>query len=367
MRIRCDNHSGPPFAARVSLSDSAVEGPRGQGDVSSAGRRVRPSQQRLPLAAAAKLALAAGLIGWLIASGRLELSRLASVSSSPELGVIALLLLGAMVIICVRWWWLLRIQHLREPLSRMVGLCWAGYFAGFVLPGAVGGDVAKSYLILRRRRQARARAFSTVLVDRFIGLYSFVLLGSLSILWLVGLNEVRPAARGMSAVTLILLSTMTLAAGAVLSWRSRNLLLRVLPTSWRIAWNESFDLYRRGVGPLFGCLRLSLVSSAFNIASFAVAALVLGDAIRFEVVLLVAPLVVLANSLPITPGGIGVGETVASTLFASFGAAYGAEIMVLVRILQMLLALPGVGVLLAPSPRDSEALPPSTDRVWEHR
>ena len=291
---------------------------------------------------AAKLAFAAGLILWLILSGQLELGRLASIPLSVELALLAALLFGAMAIPCLRWWWLLRIQEVREPLWRVVNLTWAGYFANLVLPGAAGGDLAKSYLILRHRSQARARAFSTVLVDRFIGLYAFLFLGSLSILWLLGLQETGPSIHAMAAVTVSLLLGMTVAAAIVLYNRSRSLLLWILPPSWRLAWNESFELYRRAPGELFGCFGLSLVSSALTIACFAVAAALLGDAIRFGATLLVGPLVVVANSLPITPGGIGVAETVSSKLFAGFGSTSGAEMMLLLRAVGALCSLPGV-------------------------
>ena len=308
--------------------------------------KARPAMGRSHVVIAVKIAVGGGLIIWLIYSGQLKLGRLASIPFCIELVLLPVLLLGAMMITSLRWWWLLQIQGVGERPGRVICLTWAGYFTNLLLPGGAGGDLAKSYLILRHRKQARARAFSTVVVDRFIGLYAFVFLGSVSILWLVGLQELNPTVQAMAAVTLSLLIAMTVASAMILKGGSRRLLLSVLPTSWRIAWNESFDLYRRATGQLFGCFGLSLVSSALTITSFAVAGAMLGDAIRVGATLLVGPLVVLASALPISPGGIGVAEVASSKLFAGFGSASGAEIMFVLRIYQIVLSLPGAAALL---------------------
>ena len=72
----------------------------------------------------------------------------------------------------------------------------------------------------------------------------------------------------------------------------------------------------------------------------------LGDSMRCITVVLNGSLVALANTLPITPGGIGVGETVSSNLFAAFGSVSGAEISLVVRTCYAVLAITGVGALL---------------------
>ena len=306
---------------------------------------------RSRLVLCAKLVVAASLLSWLLLSGQLDLRLLASIPLSGELGVLVALTLGAMGLPALRWWWLLRIQQLREPLGKITALTWTGYFAALVLPGAASGDLAKSYLILRRRPKGRARAFSTILADRFAGVHSLLLLGSLSILWLAGHAEMKPAIQAMAGGTLVLLLGATLAAGLLLFTPSRKLLLRILPGPWRTAWNESFELYRNRKGALLGCYCLSLASSAMTVACFAVAAGLLGDVVGLNTVFLAGPLVVLANCLPLSPGGIGVAETASSGLFASFGVLSGAEMMVLIRVCMAMLALPGVAAAMMPSRR----------------
>jgi len=69
--------------------------------------------------------------------------------------------------------------------------------------------------------------------------------------------------------------------------------------------------------------------------------LVVDVKINWHSLLLIVPLVIVANSLPIAPGGIGVAETTASLLFAQFGVEKGATVMLIVRIGILLLRLPG--------------------------
>ena len=61
--------------------------------------------------------------------------------------------------------------------------------------------------------------------------------------------------------------------------------------------------------------------------------------------LLAVPLVIIAMSLPISPGGLGVGEAAASQLFAEFGLANGALVVLVVRLGVVVISLPGAAAL----------------------
>jgi uncharacterized membrane protein YbhN (UPF0104 family) len=308
-------------------------------------------QKRLILAG--KFALAGGLLTCLAVTGRLEFSQLASVAFDRRTAILALLVAGSMVLPAVRWWWLLRMQALREPIGKIVSLTWAGYIAALILPGAAGGDLARSCLILQRHRRARARAFSTVLADRFLGIHSLFCLGAISAAWLLARGESSPAVKTMAMLTLVPLAIMTFGLIALLATSSRNALFRVLPRSWRLSWDESFLLYRGSIPGLLGCFGLSLASGIMTVASFAIAGRMLGNGAPWASSFLAGPLVVAANCLPFTPGGIGVAEAVSSNLFAGLGSSTGAEIMLLVRTVIFVLSLPGIlsiGRILHSSP-----------------
>lgn len=95
-----------------------------------------------------------------------------------------------------------------------------------------------------------------------------------------------------------------------------------------------------------GCLAdeaLSVESQAWldrHCAGLAVEPLAL--AIPLATVFQVGPFVLIANSLPITPGGAGVGEAASHTLFGALNFAGGGEAMVILRIAVILTSMPAI-------------------------
>jgi uncharacterized membrane protein YbhN (UPF0104 family) len=268
-----------------------------------------------------KIGIAIALLVWLVASDRLQVSNLSTIRVGwPFFGLIALTF-GSMVLPAVRWWWLMRIQKITTSMLQVVRLTWFGYIASLVLPGAASGDIARSVLIVRDKGDARARAFSTVLADRFLGLYSLFLLGLTSLL----VSIIGGGTRSVSP-------------------------MRFLPTHLNRAMGESIEFYREERTAMFGCLCVSLLSSVMTFAAFTAASQTLGNVIPWTHTFVTGPLIVLSNCLPITPGGAGIAEATSSELFAQQGFANGAEVMLLTRICTTILSIPGLlGILLTGS------------------
>ena len=202
--------------------------------------------------------------------------------------------------------------------------------------------MTRSYLVLRRRNDARARAISTILVDRFLGLHSLLFLGAVSTACLIAKGSNGWVLQTVASLTWFPLLALTVSLIAFLCNPSRGILLRFLPASWRWAWDDSFAAYRAAIPELLGCYALSVVGSTMTVASFAVGGRLLGGATSWENSFLAGPLVVVANCLPITPGGVGLAEAVSSQLFSRLGSSAGAEIMVLLRACGLILTLPGI-------------------------
>ncbi len=255
-----------------------------------------------------------------------------------------------MVLPAVRWWWLLRIQKITTSMMQVVRLTWFGYIASLVLPGAASGDIARSVLIVRDNGDARARAFSTVLADRFLGLYSLFLLGLTSLLVSIIYGGTRCVSPMLQIAIALPFIAMTLSVVAIYWRSSRDLILRFLPTHWNRAWAESIAFYREGRTAMLGCLCVSLLSSVMTFAAFTASSETLGNVIPWTHTFITGPLIVLSNCLPITPGGAGIAEATSSELFAQQGFANGAEVMLLTRICTTILSIPGLlGILLTGS------------------
>src|SRR2546422_9617699 len=73
-----------------------------------------------------------------------------------------------------RWHVLLKVQKIRLTLPRLSGLFLIGMFYNQFLPGGTGGDIIKSYYLLKETPDKKAGALLAVVFDRFIGLVALV-------------------------------------------------------------------------------------------------------------------------------------------------------------------------------------------------
>ncbi|MEY2537615.1 MAG: glycosyltransferase 2 family protein [Verrucomicrobiota bacterium] len=75
----------------------------------------------------------------------------------------------------VRWQILLRVQKINLTFNRVSGLFFIGMFYNQFLPGGTGGDIVKSYLLLKETKK-KAGALLAVVFDRLIGLVALVVI-----------------------------------------------------------------------------------------------------------------------------------------------------------------------------------------------
>jgi uncharacterized protein (TIRG00374 family) len=252
-----------------------------------------------------------------------------------------LLLFVNLLLQIVRWWWLLRIQRLHFTFWEAIKLSWVGHFFSLALPGTAGGELARAYYVSRGAPKAKFAGISTVLLDRFLGLNAILWLGSLSILFFAFHNELNSTVIQIGG--LVILLTMSSSVLFLLFWfrYTRYLMLMFVPVRFQEFLTVVLNSYLSQGKDLLTCFALSILASLLLIGAFLMAVQITGASISLLSLLLIGPLVIVANSLPITPGGIGVAETTASLLFAQFGVGKGATIMLIVRLGFLLLRLPG--------------------------
>lgn len=302
--------------------------------------RTKPSR-RWGVATAIKAIVAVSLLALLVASGRLDAGEILSTLTSPlhlvGVATLAVSMLGQ----AVRWWVLLRLKGVNLTLSRAVALSWISQFSALFLPGAMGAEAVRAYYVaIDSPAPVKAAGMFTVVVDRFLGLYAFLWLAIPPLVVLAagdlrGLVVTRFGAVigglvvAMSAILVLArFERVRAAVAAVVPARARPTAVHAL---------EAFDLPPR---VLAVTIVLSVVSGiAATLAFVAASWLVGGD--DWRKVFVATPLITIANALPISPGGIGVGEAAASFLFTQLDVASGAAIMVLVRIWIVLVRLPG--------------------------
>ena len=94
-----------------------------------------------------------------------------------------------------RWYILLRVQKINLSIKRVSGLFLIGMFYNQFLPGGTGGDIMKSYLLLKETPGKATGALLAVVFDRMIGLVALIgITGALIALrydWLTQLPETK--------------------------------------------------------------------------------------------------------------------------------------------------------------------------------
>ena len=290
----------------------------------------------------AKALIALALLIWLVHSGRLDFAVLLSAPLNI-FHLLGILTLSAHVLLqVVRWWWLLRTQRINLSLGQALQLSWIGQFFSSLLPGAAGGDLVRAYYVARDASAAKVAGVSTVLLDRALGLYALLWLGVPSVAVLIILqDELTSAVIQMGALISLLVIGTTVLFLALWARPTRSLILGLVPGRFRTTLEATLVAYHDHGRDLIFCFVLSLLASIMLMGTFLLLGRAIGTPLGWQQVFLAGPLVIVANSLPVSPGGLGVAETAASVLFAGFGVDTGAEIMLILRFWVVVLGLPG--------------------------
>ena len=290
-----------------------------------------------------KLLFAIILVAWLIKSGRLDLRQMISTSLSISHLLGMLVLLMSFLAQGLRWWWLLKIQDISLSFSKIFQLLWIGQFFSIVLPGLAGGELMRGYFVARETPGARVASVSTVILDRALGLYAVLSLGVVSFLWmLITQSQMMASIHKLGVLTSVLFAGCTLFFLTLSLDYTRSMALKLLPGSLRASMRVALDVYHKHGRHIFICFILSLLANIAAMSTFQIAGQMTEAALTWEEVFLACPLVFIATTLPLSPGGIGIGETTASILFSLFGVKSGATIMMIVRLWFLILRVPGL-------------------------
>jgi len=296
----------------------------------------------MKIAAPVKYFIAAIALGWLFFTGNISLERVAAVRLNSPFSCLIAVLFSCLACQAARWWCLLRFHGISIAIAKTFKFFWIGSFFYVVLPGAVGGELARTYYLVRNDPSSRFRGILSVITDRLMGIYVFFLLAALASLFL------PPEANSNAFLRYHCLFATTIVFGLPLllslsfSKRLRSFVGSKLPGMKPGSTNDLLLIYKRHIGWLPIAFCLSIAVSFLFVAGFWCAGLCIGFPVDFRIALLDVPLIVVANSLPISPGGIGVGESAAFVIFKQSGYLAGAELMILVRAVITFLRLPGI-------------------------
>lgn len=270
-----------------------------------------------------------GLIGFMLSQVNWNeiLPLLARVSWTSLLAS-ALFFLLSQFIIAIRWQYLLRVQEMYIPLTRLTWLVLVGAFASNFLPTTVGGDVVKMAAVAQGQPK-RAAAVASVAADRLFNLAAMFF-------WL-------PSTLALGAWNPLL------EAGAA----SSSALMR-MPFVEKI-WSRVKRVFEAGrvwfTSPrtVVMAMALSWLSIGASFVSFWIVTLALGISVSFWQAAGVAVISYFAALLPISVNGLGLLEGSVTALLAAQGATFeqGVAAAALIRFVTLAVSLLGGARLLS--------------------
>ena len=301
----------------------------------------------------AKVAVGVGLLGALFLWGRIDLRALSGLADAPwtvaacTLLVFLLLPLGAL-----RWGLLLRALDISIPFAKLFHFVSIGMVMNMFLLGSVGGDAARGLYAWRAVGDGSARIAISLVADRLLGLLALLSIALLFTAFNWHWMRHIPALAALGVALFLIVAGAIAGACAVYyasrsTWaveerlshwprlaglvgRARNLVLLVRTRPWHLlaAFALSFVIH------------VCVVAGVVMVA----AAARIGQLTTADYMFAV-PLTLVANAIPLTPNGIGVGEAAFDQICrwlepSPSGAAYS-SIFFAFRAISMLACLPG--------------------------
>jgi uncharacterized protein (TIRG00374 family) len=213
----------------------------------------------------------------------------------------------------VRWQILLRVQKIRLNFSRISGLFLIGMFYNQFLPGGTGGDIIKSYLLLKETDK-KAGALLAVVFDRLIGLVALVFITGVLIMLRFHWLAQTAGTRRLLWILLLLLSTSI--AGLLTSFVISGFnLFHLLPHKFPgreklIEISAAYHLYARHWFATLAAFGVSLVAHLATFTTFLCVAYAFHAGVALIDFFAVLPIERTITALPISFAGVGLREQI---------------------------------------------------------
>jgi glycosyltransferase 2 family protein len=131
----------------------------------------------------AKIGFSVGILGFLIWKAQ-QHQQFAALAEHPKDWKLVALAAGAYLLTLFvqmfRWQLLARGLHLHLPFGEATRLGFLAQLFSFLGVGMLGGDALKTYILGKQNQGRMTEAFTSVFVDRFIGLYGLILVAGVA-------------------------------------------------------------------------------------------------------------------------------------------------------------------------------------------
>jgi glycosyltransferase 2 family protein len=305
-----------------------------------------------------RLVVTLSLLGFLIS--RIDFKRLPeTISSIYWLPLVIAFGFGHVdrLLMAVKWRLLIKPRGLSVSLSDAITTTYMGNFGGQFLPGGIGADVVRVYL-LRKLHLPTVSVAASILLERILGLYAHIVVALIA-LGIASLGIVSISNK-LAWIIILLFVFYTIAFALTFApWAERLLKecgkrfpnLRHLDKA--VLGVKSYRLYSKNKATLVRFFFLSMLEVVVVTLVFYFAAEAMALKISLVQLLLSVPLILILSRLPVSIHGIGVFEAIIAVFFVQFGESisHATVYAFLLRIMEFFILLPGAFLYLIEKPR----------------
>lgn len=272
----------------------------------------------------------------------------------PALGFLVL----ASLCVVTRWWRLLALNDCKTTWYDAFRYTYSGLFFNTVVPGINGGDVARAVAVVRDHPDRRSSAFMTVVVDRAIGLVGMVFVGTFLVLSADDRVDSLKLPVGLFCAALIVGMGLFFNGGVRRLVRFEALVAK-LPQGERLLRLDAGA--RRLIarpGEVLLALGFSFGNHVFNGLAVFTAAGALGTTLDLQDWITVMAISNTLAAVPLSPGGLGVGEVMFGSLAEMLGSTYsiGVATSLVYRMILYVMSLLGGLVMLLPGSKKGRSV-----------
>ncbi len=299
-----------------------------------------------------KFAIAAGLVIWLLQSGKLDFKLLAKLANQPFSVLFAIILsILNLFLISYRWKSILKARSLVNiPVIGLLKINWIGQFFSSVLPGSVTGDLVKIIYVQKFESHfSKKFLFASILIDRAMGLAGLILLVGLgSLIFSQHILQNAPGMEPLLKFNYILVLIVTLSVTIFMYWHNfiRGLLTKIQTLFLPTLMGQIINLWDDLViirAQIIKAISISILVQFIGVLIFWSLIYTFVDGkMDFIQAIAFLPLGLMALALPVAPSGLGVGHAIFQKLFEFSGIENGASLFNIYFIVSLSVNLLGV-------------------------
>ena len=297
-----------------------------------------------------KYVVGISLIVWMVWTGKVDLSVLTRLPADllVQASILTLILtvLGA-----VRVRYILQKQAIRTGVWQCFLYNCAGILYSAFLPGGISGDAVRAYLFMKAVPNHRLAILGAMVLDRVLGLVSMVFLGFIAACYMaITVTFIRPYLLGFGAIFFSLIGGVALLhfIGARHSPEKQSAAEGFVERIWARVKHviASLRIHDYPARVLTFVVLQSMVIHLLAVALIYICSVYARSGLDFLRVFVATPIGLLVNAIPLSPGGLGIGENAFELLYKTIGGQNGATSFLLARVFLYSPALIGLVYVL---------------------